>query len=158
MNLHEMVREAISSVAPDRTVHRLPCLGQTTGPDYQALPVYGPCEAVTAQVQPVADKTLQWLVQSRQNSVWRDLYVAGLSAGLDRAEGLGGDLYYFDGAEWQVDQVLADIRARNPHIEVVVTGRYAPPALVEAADLVTDMQEIKHYYTQGVLSRNGIDR
>ena len=57
-----------------------------------------------------------------------------------------------------VDQVLADIRARNPHIEVVVTGRYAPPALVEAADLVTDMQEIKHYYTQGVLSRNGIDR
>lgn len=57
-----------------------------------------------------------------------------------------------------VDRVLDDIRARNPHIEVVVTGRYAPPALVEAADLVTDMQEIKHYYTQGVLSRNGIDR
>lgn len=57
-----------------------------------------------------------------------------------------------------VDRVLDDIRVRNPHIEVVVTGRYAPPALVEAADLVTDMQEVKHYYTQGVLSRNGIDR
>lgn len=111
MNLHELVRRAITAVAPDRTVYRLPSLGQTTGPDYQVLPVYGPCEAVTAQVQPVADKTPQWLVQSRQNSIWRDLYVSGLSAGLDRAEALGGDLYYFDGAEWQVDQVLEDWRA-----------------------------------------------
>ena len=113
MNLHQLVRSAVTAVAPDRTVYRLPSLGQTTGPDYQVLPVYGPCEAVTAQVQPVADKTLQWLVQSRQNSIWRDLYVAGLSAGLDRAEELGGDLYYFDGAEWQVDQVLEDWRARS---------------------------------------------
>lgn len=111
MNLHRLVRTAITSVAPDRTVYRLPCLGQTTGPDYQVLPVYGPCEAVTAQIQPVSDKTLQWLVQSRQNTIWRDMYIYGLSAGLDRAEGLGGDLYYFDGAEWQVDQVLEDWRA-----------------------------------------------
>lgn len=57
-----------------------------------------------------------------------------------------------------VDRVLADILARNPRIEVVVTGRYAPQVLVDAADLVTEMREVKHYYTQGVLSRNGIDR
>lgn len=111
MNLHRLVRTAITSVAPDRMIHRLPCLGQQTGEDYQVLPVYGPCEAVTAQIQPVSDKTLQWLVQSRQNTIWRDMYIHGLSAGLDRAEGLGGDLYYFDGAEWQVDQVLEDWRA-----------------------------------------------
>ena len=40
----------------------------------------------------------------------------------------------------------------------IVTGRYAPQELIDAADLVTEMREIKHYYTQGVLSRDGIDR
>ena len=53
--------------------------------------------------------------------------------------------------------ILDAIHARAPHVEVVVTGRYCPDALIEAADLVTEMQEVKHYYTQGVLSREGID-
>ncbi len=56
------------------------------------------------------------------------------------------------------DEVLAVLAARNPHTEVVITGRYAPQALIDTADLVTEMQEVKHYYTQGVLSRDGIDR
>lgn len=58
----------------------------------------------------------------------------------------------------QLDDVLAALRARHPHVEVVITGRYAPEALLEIADLVTEMKEVKHYYQQGVLSRNGIDR
>ena len=58
----------------------------------------------------------------------------------------------------QVDEVLAAIRQRNPKVEVVVTGRYAPQELIDEADLVTEMKEVKHYYQQGVLSRNGIDR
>ena len=41
---------------------------------------------------------------------------------------------------------------------MVITGRYAPQELIDAADLVTDMKEVKHYYAQGVLSRDGIDR
>ena len=41
--------------------------------------------------------------------------------------------------------------------EVVITGRYAPSELIAIADLVTDMQEVKHYYSAGVLSRKGID-
>ena len=44
-----------------------------------------------------------------------------------------------------------------PHAEIVITGRYAPQELIDMADLVTDMQEVKHYYTLSVLSRNGID-
>lgn len=48
---------------------------------------------------------------------------------------------------------------RDPGTELVMTGRYAPEALIEAADLVTDMTEVKHYYaTQGVISRLGIER
>lgn len=47
--------------------------------------------------------------------------------------------------------------ARNAATEVIITGRYAPEWLVEYADLVTDMQEVKHYYSKGVLSRDGYD-
>lgn len=57
-----------------------------------------------------------------------------------------------------VTDLIEAIKSRKPSVEVVVTGRYAPEELLEIADLVTEMKEIKHYYTQGVLSRNGIDK
>lgn len=56
------------------------------------------------------------------------------------------------------DEVLNLLRSKRPETEVVVTGRYASQELIDIADLVTDMREVKHYYTQGVLSRDGIDR
>lgn len=55
------------------------------------------------------------------------------------------------------EEVLAAVEGRAEHVEVIVTGRYCPDLLIEHADLVTEMKEIKHYYTQGVLSRKGID-
>lgn len=55
-------------------------------------------------------------------------------------------------------EVIDAINNRNEHVEVVITGRYAPKELMDIADLVTEMKEIKHYYTKGVLSRDGIDR
>ena len=57
----------------------------------------------------------------------------------------------------QPEDILKAVEERAPHVEVIVTGRYCPELLIEAADLVTEMTEIKHYYTQGVLSREGID-
>jgi cob(I)alamin adenosyltransferase len=42
-------------------------------------------------------------------------------------------------------------------VEIVITGRYAPAGLIRAADLVTDMQEVKHYYQKGVEARKGFD-
>ena len=56
------------------------------------------------------------------------------------------------------DEVLNLLRSKRPETEVVVTGRYASQELIDIADLVTDMREVKHYYTQGVLARDGIDR
>ncbi len=44
----------------------------------------------------------------------------------------------------KTEEVLATLKRRLPHIEVVLTGRYAPKELVDAADLVTEMVEIKH--------------
>ncbi|WP_373898234.1 cob(I)yrinic acid a,c-diamide adenosyltransferase [Haloimpatiens sp. FM7315] len=56
-----------------------------------------------------------------------------------------------------IDRVVEVIKNRNPSVEVVITGRYAKEELLDIADLVTDMEEVKHYYTKGVLSRDGID-
>ncbi|OFK24211.1 hypothetical protein HMPREF2826_08070 [Olsenella sp. HMSC062G07] len=56
-----------------------------------------------------------------------------------------------------VSAVLEALKGRAPGTEVVLTGRYAPKELIDMADLVTEIKEIKHYYQQGVLSRKGID-
>ncbi len=56
-----------------------------------------------------------------------------------------------------VDELLSAIRERSPECEVVITGRYAPRELIDAADLVTEMREVKHYYTKGVKARPGIE-
>lgn len=42
-------------------------------------------------------------------------------------------------------------------VELILTGRYCPQEWIDRADLVTEMQEIKHYYQQGVLSRKGFE-
>jgi len=53
---------------------------------------------------------------------------------------------------------LALVAARPPEVELVVTGRYATDAMLAAADLVTEMREVKHYYKNGVEARDGIER
>lgn len=55
-------------------------------------------------------------------------------------------------------EILDGLRERDSRVEVVITGRYAPQELIEAADLVTEMREVNHYYRRGVLSRFGFDR
>ena len=49
------------------------------------------------------------------------------------------------------------IEARPQHVELVLTGRSASPAVIELADLVTEMREVKHYYRRGVQARAGIE-
>jgi cob(I)alamin adenosyltransferase len=43
-------------------------------------------------------------------------------------------------------------------VELILTGRYAADEVMQAADLVTDMVEIKHYFNKGILARDGIER
>jgi len=54
-------------------------------------------------------------------------------------------------------EVLEALRRRPPWVEVVLTGRQAPPELIEIADLVTEMRPLKHYYEAGVPARRGIE-
>ena len=53
--------------------------------------------------------------------------------------------------------VAATIRDRPPHVNIVVTGRDAPDALVAVADTVTEMREVKHAFQQGIRASRGID-
>ena len=56
-----------------------------------------------------------------------------------------------------VDGVVARLAARRADLHVVVTGRNAKPALIEAADLVTEMGLVKHHFAAGVKAQQGIE-
>lgn len=53
--------------------------------------------------------------------------------------------------------VLDSIKSRPGYMEIIITGRNAPEGIIEAADLVTEMEEIRHYYNSGVKARKGIE-
>lgn len=59
---------------------------------------------------------------------------------------------------FSVDQLIEILDQRSEKTEVILTGRYAPDLLIDYADLVTEMKEVKHYYKAGVENRDGIDR
>ncbi|MEO0083737.1 MAG: cob(I)yrinic acid a,c-diamide adenosyltransferase [candidate division WOR-3 bacterium] len=57
----------------------------------------------------------------------------------------------------KLSDVLALVKNCPQEIELVLTGRYAPQALIDIADLVSEVKEIKHPYQKGLVSRKGID-
>jgi cob(I)alamin adenosyltransferase len=57
-----------------------------------------------------------------------------------------------------VDDLLALIDKKPDSVELVFTGRKADPRLLERADLVTEMKEVKHYYQKGIVARDGIEK
>lgn len=56
-----------------------------------------------------------------------------------------------------LERVLAALAARPPRQHVVITGRGAPDALVEAADTVTEMRVVKHAFKAGIMAQKGIE-
>ncbi len=56
-----------------------------------------------------------------------------------------------------VEEVMAVLDLKPEKTEVILTGRYAPQEIMDRADLVTEMREIKHYYNAGVDARAGIE-
>ncbi len=55
------------------------------------------------------------------------------------------------------EEIISVIHKKPSDVELILTGRYCPEEIIELADLVTEMKEIKHYYTKGILSRRGIE-
>lgn len=69
-------------------------------------------------------------------------------------------VYVLDYKFLDVNKVLDEIKAvreKQPHLHIIATGRNAPPELVEAADLVTEMKEIKHPFHAGIYAQQGIE-
>lgn len=68
------------------------------------------------------------------------------------------ELTYLATYGWlDIDDIVGPIRDRPRHVNVIVTGRDAHPDLVELADTVTEMNEVKHAYTSGIRAMRGID-
>ncbi len=74
------------------------------------------------------------------------------------------DLVIFDEINYAIsyklldpDEVVDALAKRPERVHVICTGRNAHPKLVELADLVTEMREVKHPYTKGILAQRGID-
>ncbi len=59
---------------------------------------------------------------------------------------------------FSADDILGLIAAKPDSVELIITGRGADPRIIEKADLVTEMQCIKHNYNQGVEARVGIEK
>jgi len=57
----------------------------------------------------------------------------------------------------KVEDAIEVIKMRKPWVEVVVTGRKAPPEVIEVADYVTEMLEVKHPFSRGIPARKGIE-
>lgn len=77
------------------------------------------------------------------------------------------DLLVFDELVYVLDYKFLDlaivlddikrVREEQPHLHIVVTGRNAPQELIEMADLVTEMREIKHPFNAGIFAQQGIE-
>jgi cob(I)alamin adenosyltransferase len=58
---------------------------------------------------------------------------------------------------FSVDDLITLIQNKPSQLELIMTGRYAPLEIIDLADLVTEMKEIKHYYNKGIEAREGIE-
>jgi cob(I)alamin adenosyltransferase len=56
-----------------------------------------------------------------------------------------------------VNEILYLINNKHEKLEIIMTGREVPTKIAEAADLITDMKEVKHYYKDGIVQRKGIE-
>jgi len=69
-------------------------------------------------------------------------------------------VYVLDYKFLDIDEVLSEIRevrASQPHLHIVMSGRNAPQELIDAADLVTEMREVKHPFHAGIYAQQGIE-
>ena len=88
----------------------------------------------------------------------KNLGIAHLYQGREDKLVVLDELTYLCNWGWlDTEVVVAAIRDRPEHVNIVITGRDAPQALVELADTVTEMREVKHAYRQGILAKRGID-
>ncbi len=114
------------------------------------------------EITPIGDG-FTWSSKDPDETVARAVY--GWEQAQKRILGGGCDILVLDEFTYplhfgwlDVDEIIAWLRENKPStLHLVVTGRYAPQALIEYADLVTEMKEIKHPYNDGLQAQPGVE-
>jgi len=94
--------------------------------------------------------------RARACAAW-ELAAATLAAGEHQLVVLDEITYPLNWGWIATDEVVRALRGRPEHVNVILTGRDAPAALIEAADTVTEMVKVRHAYDRGVRAKRGID-
>ncbi|MBT8380861.1 MAG: cob(I)yrinic acid a,c-diamide adenosyltransferase [Ignavibacteria bacterium] len=55
------------------------------------------------------------------------------------------------------EEILTFMKQKPENVELILTGRYCPDNIMDKAEVVTEMKEIKHYYQEGITARKGIE-
>lgn len=132
--------------------------GQTTYGELQAATRFADLLTIEQVGQP------QFVRRGRQTQADYDLAGAAFARARTLVASGDYDLVVLDELNCALDFDLVEldavkelIRSKPPHTELVITGRNAHPEIVELADLVTEMREIKHYFNSGQPAREGIE-
>jgi cob(I)alamin adenosyltransferase len=94
--------------------------------------------------------------QAAADGAWRTAKEL-IAAGVHQLVVLDEVTYPINWGWIDIDDVGNTIRSRPESVNVVCTGRNAPPALIDLADTVTEMNVVKHAYQQGIRAKKGID-
>jgi cob(I)alamin adenosyltransferase len=94
--------------------------------------------------------------QGRAAAAWR-LAAAAMAGGEYQLVVLDEITYAMNWSWIGTDEVIEAIRSRPERVNVIATGRDAPPALIEVADTVTEMVKVRHAYDRGIGARRGLD-
>lgn len=94
--------------------------------------------------------------QARATAAW-ELARAAIAGGQYQLVVLDEITYPMNWAWIDTAEVIEAIRSRPARVNIVATGRNAPPELIEVADTVTEMVKVRHAYDRGIRARRGID-
>lgn len=105
-----------------------------------------------------------FIKEGKQTAVDREMAQEAFGRAKDMVASGDYDMVVLDELNCAVDFDLVDvadvkelIRTKPEHTELVITGRNAHPEVIDLADLVTEMREIKHYFNNGQAARVGIE-
>lgn len=143
LNLHGIVRAAITSVNPDVLGQWLESSGSTVGADYRQTPAWDFHDGVRMQVQALHGKELQHPALISVQGVKRAVYMFGTVQGVSKPQAKGGDLLQFrmvDNGPYLVWLVVAELEQWNPNgsWSKVAVVLQTEPATTPAPDVVGD--------------------
>lgn len=102
MNLHAIVRSAITSVNPDITATLRRYQGEVMGAGRKPIPTYYPDESVTLQLQPLTKGDMMHVDGLNIEGLFKSIHINGALYSVNRTMKKGGDLFIIDGQTWLV--------------------------------------------------------